>query len=198
MGFHEDWYPDPQLRHLLRLCRHVRDLPGAMIEIGCWEGKSTVALANTCHPETLIAVDSWTGNIAEDPNHYHLQLLAERDVYGTFVKNINELTRGNVQIVKQDCFEFLASFSGPVKFCHIDASHDYASVKRTIEMLKPMMIDGGILCGDDYLNAGRDRLDLDGGVERACFDALPAHYVIGNFWFWRNDEVSGRRRASAA
>ena len=198
MGFHEDWYPDPQLRHLVRLMHHVRGLSGAIIEIGCWEGKSTVALAAACHPETLIAVDSWMGNIAEGPNRYDVQQAATRDVYRTFLGNIETLTRGNVQVERRDCFEFLAGFMQPVKFCHVDASHDYASVKRTLEMLAPMVIDGGILCGDDYLSANARRADLGGGVERACVEVLPDHFSAGNFWFWRRGLATALDRAAVA
>jgi hypothetical protein len=197
MGFHEDWYPDPQLRHLVRLMHHVRGLSGAIIEIGCREGKSTVALAAACHPETLIAVDSWQGNIAESPNHPHVRLLAERDVHGTFVHNLTTLTRGNVRTERMDCFDFLANFKEPVKFCHVDASHDYASVKRILEMLQPLVVEGGILCGADSISANAKRADLDGGVERACVEVLPDHFSAGNFWFWRRGLLTAVDQAVA-
>ena len=191
MAFHEDWYPEAQLQNLLRVCRYVKGLTGAMLEIGSWEGKSTVALANTCYPETLVAVDSWLGNIAEDPNHYHVRLLAERDVYGTFCDNIKTLTRGNVQIERADCFAFMDTFTEPIKFCHVDASHDYASVKRTLEQVLPLIVEGGIMCGDDYVSANMHRADLQGGVQRAVMEVLPDHYSAGNFWFWRKQAAAG-------
>lgn len=197
MAFHEDWYPDAQLQHLLRVCKYTRPLKGAMLEIGSWEGKSTVALANTCYPETLIAVDSWMGNVAEDPGHYHVGLLATRDVYGAFVENITTLTKGNVQIERNDCFAFMDTFTEPIKFCHVDASHDYASVKRTLEQVRPLMVEGGILCGDDYVSANMHRADLQGGVQRACMEVLPNHYSVGNFWFWRQGKKAPGRGVAA-
>jgi predicted O-methyltransferase YrrM len=185
MAFHEDWYPQEQMENLVRICQYTRPLQGAIVEIGCWEGKSTVALANTCFPETLIAVDSWAGNLGEGANHVTVELLKERDVYRDFVENVRGLTRGNVQIERRDCFEFIAALREPIKFCHVDASHDYASVKRTLEMVAPIVVDGGIICGDDYVSAGLHRTDLGGGVERACREVLPDHFSAGNFWFWR-------------
>jgi predicted O-methyltransferase YrrM len=185
MAFHDDWYPKAQLDNLVRICEYTKPLKGAVVEIGCWEGKSTVALANTCFPETLIAVDSWEGNLGEGPNHVTVELLKQRDVYGDFVENVRTLTRGNVKIERADCFEFIAGLGEPIKFCHVDASHDYASVKRTLEMLAPMIVEGGIICGDDYISANKHRVDLDGGVERACNEVHPDHYSAGNFWFWR-------------
>ena len=123
--FNENWYSDDQLANLVKLYDAARPLSGSIIEIGCWEGKSTVGLANTCFPEILVAVDSWAGNTAEEDNHLTVQILKERDVFQTFQNNINTLTKGNVSIQKSDCFDFLATFHGTIKFCHIDAAHDY-------------------------------------------------------------------------
>ena len=136
--FHEDWYSDRQLTLPVRLCRYARDLPGAFMEIGCWEGKSTIALANACYPEVLIAVDSWLGNLTE-PDHPTVEILGSRDVYQTFIDNVGRLTQRNVEVHRADCFDFLSTFDQPVKFCHIDAAHDFASVRRTLEHLKPCL-----------------------------------------------------------
>jgi hypothetical protein len=75
-------------------------------------------------------------------------------------------------------------FDHPVKFCHIDASHDYNSVHRTIAALLPKLVPGGILCGDDFESAHAGRHDLGGGVERAVRELLPGFEVSGNFWWW--------------
>ncbi len=179
--FHEDWYSDQQRTLLVRLCRYARDLPGAVMEIGCWEGKSTIALANTCHPEVLLAVDSWLGNLTE-PDHPTVEILTRRDVFQTFIDNVGRLTFGNVEVHRADCFDFLSTFDQPVKFCHVDAAHDFASVRRTLEHLKPLVVPGGVLCGDDHASAHKDRADLDGGVERACKETFPAYISMENFW----------------
>ena len=52
--FHEDWYSSQQCLDLERLLEGVKNLAGSIIEIGCWEGKSTVSLANKCYPERLV------------------------------------------------------------------------------------------------------------------------------------------------
>jgi len=50
--FHENWYSDAQVGDLQLLVDKVSKIPkkGVFIEVGCWEGKSTVALANRCYP----------------------------------------------------------------------------------------------------------------------------------------------------
>jgi len=64
----------------------------------------------------------------------------------------------------------------------VDASHDYTSVRRTIESLMPLVTPGGLLCGNDFLTATQDRKDLSGGVERAVRELLPGFEESCNLW----------------
>jgi hypothetical protein len=34
------------------------------------------------------------------------------------------------------------------------------------------------------MNAGKNRVDLEGGVERAVEELLPNFRSIGNLWYW--------------
>jgi beta-1,4-mannosyl-glycoprotein beta-1,4-N-acetylglucosaminyltransferase len=183
--FNENWYPADQLLRLGQLCESVADLPGAILEIGSWEGRSTVVLAGACYPNTLVAIDTWDGNIDESPTHSTVQVAKRRNVYAQFVANMQALTQGNVRPVRIDCHSFLKSFNEPIKFAHIDASHDYDSVKRTIEALIPCTVQDGILCGDDFLTASCTREDLSGGVERAVKELLIGFKTAHNLWWWR-------------
>ena len=186
MPFNENWYDKTQLKNLVQLYNKVRPLKGLVIEIGCWEGRSACKLANAAYPDVLHAVDTWEGNIAEGEDHPSVQIARKRDVFSVFKENVAIGTKGNVEAHRQDCFEYLKNLSAPVKFCHIDAAHDYESVKRTIELLLPYMVSGGILCGDDYVSANAKRDDLQGGVERACQETLKGHYNMRNLWAWSN------------
>lgn len=185
MGFTEDWYSDEQAAFLSQLARSTLPLSGLIIEIGSWEGKSTVALANAVYPEMVLAVDTWAGNYDEAPDHATVLLAKERDIYAAFLENVRTLTKGNVTPFKQDCHEFLRELSEPVRFCHIDASHDYQSVRRTIEAVLPLLVRGGTLCGDDFLTSNKSREDLGGGVERAVVELLHGFGNSGNLWYWQ-------------
>jgi hypothetical protein len=186
--FNEDWYNDIQCSHLIQLFKTLPPMEASIIEIGCWEGKSTFNLANACYPENLICNDTWMGNINESiitgKKHITCSILENRNVFNSFVNNMNSLTRGNYQIVKKDCIEWLKEFNRPIKFIHIDASHDYESVAQTIRLAIPNMVSGGIMCGDDFLNANISREDLHGGVQRAVTELLPQYRNIDNLWFW--------------
>jgi len=189
--FNENWYPDEQITNLISLLNKTTNLSGRIIEIGCWEGKSTSYLARNCFPEILICNDTWQGNTEESKvcgvTHITELILKERDVYNIFIENMNNITNRNYEIVKEDCLVWLSNYKEPIKFIHIDASHEYESVFKTIKLILPNLIKGGIICGDDFLNAPASSKDLNGGVERAVRESLPKFNNIGNFWYFINE-----------
>ncbi len=142
--FQEEWFSVESQKALTKLARRTNSLHGRVIEIGCWEGRSTCALAHAVHPHVVDAVDTWQGS----PNEISAELAAQRDVFGRFVENITDLTQGNVKIHRQGWREYAADVS-PVRFLHIDAEHTYREVFDTIEAYRPLMVPGGIICGDD-------------------------------------------------
>lgn len=184
MSFHENWFSDDQARFLSVLGHLAKPLAGAVLEFGSWEGKSTCSLANSVFPDPVIAVDTWLGNLDEAPDHATVQILRERDVHRVFLDNVATLTQGNVEPVKQDCHLFMSGFRESIKFCHIDACHDYPSVKSSIEAVVPLLVPGGIVCGDDFLHANLSSEALQGGVERAVRECLPGFKTRGNLWYW--------------
>jgi len=189
-GHYKDW----QIKILEETVDHIRDVKdGIIMEIGCWKGKSTAAIANKVAPEILHAVDTWQGNIDEQTVtgklHPTVREASKTNIFEIFQKNMADHTKGNVLPHKMDCFDYLGELDQKVKFCHIDGSHDYPSVKKTIEMLLPKMAENGILCGDDFKSAHAGREDLQGGVERAVRECLPDFKFIRNFWWWVNESI---------
>jgi predicted O-methyltransferase YrrM len=189
--FNEDWYSLQQINNLILLVEKTKDISGNLIEIGCWEGKSTINIANKCYPEILICNDTWLGNTEESKisgsEHITETILKTRDVYTIFVKNMNTLTKQNYQIVKKDCIEWLTNYNEPIKFIHIDASHEYESVYKTIQLALPKMVKGGIICGDDFLSANMNHHLLHGGVERAVKESFTNFKNIDNLWYFINE-----------
>ena len=86
--FNECWYDDSQIINLVDLVKKTPDISGDVIEIGCWEGKSTISIANACYPDTLICNDTWLGNVQESIvtglEHPTETILKTRDVYDIF------------------------------------------------------------------------------------------------------------------
>lgn len=184
-AFHEDWYSEGQLLRVCDALQSVRSLPGSVFDIGCWEGRSTIALAQTCYPAELLALDSWTGYPDESPDHPTVRLTRERDVFSQFLANVHLLAPDNVRVERRNAHDFLRDWHGPIRFAHLDASHTYQAVRQLIETLQPWMVADGVLCGDDFETADQSRQDLQGGVERAVRESLPAFQQIHNLWLWR-------------
>lgn len=133
---------------------------GRVIEIGSWEGRSTVALAHAVWPASVEAVDTWEGS----PGEISAELAAQRDVLGQFMANVTDLTRGNIRVHRQPWREYAASGSEAVRFLFIDAEHTYREVFDTITAFRPLMVPGGVICGDDahhppIMQAVRELLD---------------------------------------
>jgi hypothetical protein len=179
--FHEAWYDGGQALYMAALARTAPD--GAVVEIGCWEGRSTVTLAQAVAPKVVHCVDHWRGNIDEGIDHPAAVAAAERSVYATFDNNMYRLTSGNNVRYCDDWRDWIARYgdpaSFPIAFVHIDAAHDYQSVYDCIMALRPFLVPGAILCGDDAYS------EL---VWTAVQDALPGAEVMGKrLWVWRNE-----------
>lgn len=187
--FHEDWYYDSQLDELQKAVKSVANLPGAILEIGCWEGKSTIALTKAAYPESVICIDHWIGNLGESEaqgsEHRSVTIANSRNVFAQFVENMLDSTQGNFSVEKMDCIHWLKANKNPIKFCHLDASNDYKSVTEMIELLLKTLVPGGILCGNNYLSADVNAEGLQGGVQKAVLDLLPGVDSIEEFWFWQ-------------
>lgn len=168
--FTTNWYSEENLSKLAELASATWGLPGVVIEVGCWEGRSSIAIANAVWPELLICIDTWEGSI---PDGY----TAQDDVHQRFINNMCEMTAGNFVDAYMSWEEFEWGEVSSIKFIHIDAEHTYEAVKGNIEVVLPKMASGGIICGDDFFHAP---------VKQAVRDCLPgavAHSAA--LWSWR-------------
>lgn len=172
MTFTEDWFCEQSQAAIADLARTVADIDGDIVEVGCWEGRSTVALANAVHPERVHAVDTWQGS----PGEISADLAAGRDVLHTFLDNIAELTDGNVVPHCMGWRDYFEDHRAPIKFLHIDAEHTYREVLDNITAALPLMVSGGVICGDDVHHPP---------IQQAVFEALGAASVTATLWHWR-------------
>ena len=182
VSFGEKWISDAQICHMVDTYRRVIDLEGEVLELGSWEGRSAVALANMCYPERLHCIDTWHGQ----PDKPELGG-GPRQVFTQFLNNVQWLTPSNVDTTRSRTQDYVESLEPgtKIKFAHIDASHHYEDVAHEIRHLIPHVVPGGVLCGDDFQSADRNRHDLNGGVQRAVEELCPGFEQIGNFWIWQ-------------
>jgi predicted O-methyltransferase YrrM len=172
--FTEDWFGEPSCRALAGLVEDVADVPGLIVEIGAWEGRSTIAMANAAYPRRTHSVDTWAGS----PGEISADLARDRDVYATWCQNVARATKGNVVEWVMGWRDYVPTVDQPVALLFIDAEHTYAEVRDTIEAFRPLMAPGGIICGDDVHHPP---------IARAVVDTLGAADVTveASLWIWR-------------
>jgi predicted O-methyltransferase YrrM len=152
-----------------------------IVEIGCWAGRSTRALAERTSGE-VYAVDTWNGlGAAGEQQTIHQKLLQGKSddwLLGEFKANTADLK--NIHILQMTSLEAARKLAGQ-KFdmVFIDASHDYGNVKADILAWRPLLSAGGLLCGHDYVQSWPD-------VGRAVDELLPQRKVCERMtiWYW--------------
>ena len=174
MSYTEEWFSEESQQYLGGLGRSVKDVPGLILEIGAWEGRATVALANAIAPRDMHSVDTWNGS----PGEISADLAAQRDVFATWSDNVATLTKGNVYPHRMDWREYLPTITEPVALAFIDAEHTYAEVRDNVLALLPLLAPGGVLCGDDWHHPP---------VAKALLETLPEDdvFVFASVWSWR-------------
>ena len=171
-GFTQEWFGEPSQAVLARLVGDVRDVPGLIVEIGAWEGRSTCALARAAFPRLIDTCDTWQGS----PTEISGPLAAERDVRAQWAQNVEAFTSGNVVEHRMGWREYVPTITEPIALCFIDAEHSYIEVLDNIRAVLPLMAPGGIICGDDVHHKP---------VQQAVIETLGAVDVEATLWVFR-------------
>ncbi len=159
------------------------------IEVGTYLGRSLCSLgevvAQSGKAFTVIGVDTCRGSGPESlkQKDYHGAAVLEGggSFAGTLHKNILACGYGDViQLVIADSVTAARLFAdASIDWVHLDARHDYASVKADIHAWLPKVKLGGWLSGDDY-----DEIKWP-EVVNAVGDLLPGAKAWSNQqWRW--------------
>jgi predicted O-methyltransferase YrrM len=170
--FVENWFTDASCETLAGLVRKVKMVEGRVVELGSWEGRSTLAMAGATY-RPIHAVDTWDGAPSDK---YQREQVKTRDVFAQWCANLAEY-RHQVTPYRMDWLAYAQLDLGPVALVFIDADHTYTEVCAQIDAFLPLMSPGGIICGDDYPMRP---------VWRAVRKRLrPGYQVEGRVWWWQ-------------
>jgi hypothetical protein len=148
--------------------------PKIIIEVGSWEGASTISWAECA--EKVICIDTWLGSIEHyensmmftdesqmfkvelDGTEWSRDRLMKQDgypsIFKTFADNIRKNKLQNKVIpITIDCnqgYKILAKSGIKADIVYIDAAHDYDAVMNDLVNCYHLLNDMGHLCGDDY------------------------------------------------
>lgn len=176
------WMSKMELAWLIEQSSTRKDI----IEIGSWKGRSTKALALSAQG-TVYSIDHWMDeppaieNRKNDSDWLETSLRGSWTIRAEFHRNLaNEIASGKcvpLGIQSKPAAVKMISVLGTrkVDMVFIDADHEYENVKQDIELYKPMLIDGGLLCGHDYPWPG---------VCKAVAELVPNHRYLHETGIW--------------
>lgn len=159
------WMTPKELEWLALKAQERRNI----VEVGCYLGRSTRALADNT-PGRVVAIDDWFG-----PRDYELD--NRESIYEAFLANMNGLIESaKVIALRQDHAKEppkrLIEFADMV---FIDGSHEYEHVARDIAMWKEKVPSGGLICGHDFHLPG---------VQKAVMELLPSFSIAPETSIW--------------
>jgi predicted O-methyltransferase YrrM len=123
-----------QMKYLLWAIEQTESLGGTVVEIGCWRGVTTAALARHTR-RSVVGIDSFIGS-SNQVNREHF--LARLAVYPH--ASLLEMPSGTAA---------RSWTRGPISFIFIDADHDYWNVAHDIAAWLPLVIPGGMIALHD-------------------------------------------------
>jgi O-methyltransferase len=146
---------------LVLLCeeiRRVKEIPGAIVEIGVSRGSTTVFLNNfidvECPGKQYVAVDTFGGFVSADVSAERAR--GKRDDYSGYSLNSKRWFDGTMEMngikrvrsVQADINTFDISCLGPISFCFLDVDL-YRPTKRALPLLFEQLSPGGVIAVHD-------------------------------------------------
>lgn len=133
------WLTAHEGQFLYSSAKAVRELQGDVVEIGSFQGKSTIFLAKAS--TKVVSIDPHEGNVSGG-------ILSP--TYKAFIKHLTRAgIRKNVRDVISTSKEAVKKWNKPISYLFIDGLHDEAHAREDYELWSPYVVDGGIVAMHD-------------------------------------------------
>ncbi len=145
---------------------------GMNVEIGCYFGRSTVAICRALMDrgkgERLLSIDPFEVPDGEDDLGSQMALFPKPwDAENRKYVSAAGVENSDLLVARSLSTEAREAVKGPIRFVFVDGDHRYETVKAEIEWLLPLMAEGGIMAFDDiHCNVHK------WGVERAVVELV--------------------------
>ena len=135
--------------------------PELIIEVGSWKGTSSHYMLNKAPNACMVCVDTWLGSSEHWVRPEFREMLGFKNgrptLYEQFMANVVHAGLQH-RVVPLPLPSRLASivlqkFGVQSSMIYIDGAHDEASVSEDIEAYWPLVSPGGIMLGDDHVEA---------------------------------------------
>lgn len=143
---------------------------GAIVEIGSFEGYSTIILAKGLGGDGCVyAIDPHTSKTCETDQDE----LPSRDTWVRFKKNIQDAGISQlVRPIKLKSEEAVVSWNRPIRILWIDGSHRYEDVKKDFLLWHRYLVPGGIVLFHDCWIAGVRKVIVEHLLSNSLFGEL--------------------------
>ena len=148
--FTTNWFSIENARLWLRAFKLDRQKIRNVLEIGSWEGRSTIFLAWLFYNAQITCIDSFEGGDEHRRGEFENTKLS--DVEQRFLKNTSHFNE-RLNIAKGRSSErliVLATTSQKFDFIYVDGSHFYDDVMIDTILSWKLLANGGFLVWDDY------------------------------------------------
>jgi hypothetical protein len=122
------------------------------LEIGSFEGRSTVFISEQKNMKSVMAVDTFKGSDEYDKDgmakHNHISFDV---VYENFKMNLKLVNKKDINFLKDTSDNFFTNNKSQFNLIYIDGSHHYDNVKKDFINAYSCIEKNGIMIFDDFL-----------------------------------------------
>jgi predicted O-methyltransferase YrrM len=166
---------------------------GAIVEIGSFKGKSTVALATVAAKYQLgqvVAIDPHVGDLG-----VHAQKHADTfEEFRTSLKSAG--VENQVEAHREFSRDAARGWNRPIRLLWIDGDHTYTGCKEDFDLFSTFVADGGVIAFHDTLNTfeGPIRVFVEDVLRSDRFGACGFVHSVSWAQFRPNDGSRYRRQ----
>lgn len=134
----------------------AQDMKGDIVEIGSWQGKSTIYLGKAAESSKngkVFAVDHFKGNPGKEA-YYKVSKDDLSDLKGNFIRNITAAgVADHIELLNMPsdaAADVLRERESRIRLLFIDGCHTYDGVKNDFFRYNDLVQPGGLIIFDDY------------------------------------------------
>lgn len=174
--------------------------PKQIVEVGSWKGQSSINMAEVIKRENLdtkiLCIDTWLGALEfwliekfnQDERSERNLLLKNGypQIYYQFLSNVVHTGNQNIilplPLTSVLAAKFLLARNIKAELIYIDASHEEDDVYMDIIGYWKILLDGGVMFGDDFQPAWPG---VQNAVKKFSIENNIKYEQINNFWIMR-------------
>ena len=141
----------PDLKILSALCFYQTQV-GDVVEIGSWQGRSTVFLkyaTDSSNNGQFFAIDNFKGNIGFE-KEYMVGASDLSDLKSNFLLNMRNAGIKDISLLDMKSEEAVLSLKKQIRFLFIDGDHSPEGVMQDVKLFYPHLVESAIVVFDDF------------------------------------------------